>query len=245
MVIASALAWFNGYPLLIAAILFIESALIGYGVGFLRSQFFGPAVYSLADSLADSNKVALTFDDGPTHSTTPKVLALLAQYNIKATFFIIADKAVEHPEVVKAIIAQGHCIGSHDLHHSNTENLRFYTKAKDEIEQSCAVLQNISGQKITLYRPPVGLYNPHIAKAVATLGLTTVGWSATIRDNCNRNIAHIKKIPTLAKAKDTSILIFHDSAPNSVNEALFLEKLEELIVALKEQGKEFVSLEDL
>mgnify|MGYP006379987353 FL=1 len=93
--------------LCVLAFLVWASADIGSGI-YLKSYCHKPT----------SEKIlALTFDDGPDEEMTPKVIAILKQYNIKATFFMIGSKAAQLPHIVREIVAEGHSIGNHTYSH--------------------------------------------------------------------------------------------------------------------------------
>ena len=212
------------------------------GVKFLSLNMFGKSICKGGVEAYNANFVCppviyLTFDDGPNPNLTPKVLDLLAKYKQKATFFCIAKNAEKYPEIVKRIVAEGHTLGSHDLHHHWTSNFRLTKKMTEEIGESVRILEEISTStgsateiKIKYYRPPVGLSNPHLFATLKKLNLQCVGWSKSVCDNGNRNVWAIKKIPNI-KTKMGDIVLLHDNAPIK-NEELFLQNLEKLFTAL-------------
>jgi peptidoglycan/xylan/chitin deacetylase (PgdA/CDA1 family) len=178
----------------------------------------------------------LSFDDGPNQYITPKVLELLDKYGQKASFFLIAEKAKKHPEIVKKIVENGHTLGSHDLYHRWTSNFRKTKQTTAQIGESVRILEEISQTKIKFYRPPVGLSNPHLFCALKKLNLQCVGWSKSACDGANRIKSAIKKIPNLSEAKDGDIILLHDDCP-SANQEFFLQNLEELLINLQRIGK--------
>ena len=202
----------------------------GIGVCSLRSGIFGPAV----TSKKGAESVFLTFDDGPDPELTPKVLDLLKQKGITATFFCIAQKAELYPELVKRIIAEGHGLASHDLTHPWWANFRRYKQLKHDISSSVNVLEQISGGSISLYRPPVGLSNPHTHRVCRELGLTIVGWNRSARDGGNRSAVAISHLAALSM-RPGDIVLMHDSAPTMYNRNLFLASLETVISRIKKE----------
>src|SRR5499427_6207100 len=103
----------------------------------------------------DGPYIAMTFDDGPSATLTPKLLDLLAAHHIKATFFVIGENAAEHPEIVARAAREGHEIGDHSWSHPN------FGKMSDEIVRSQLqrtddAIKNATGQRPTLLRPPYG-----------------------------------------------------------------------------------------
>ncbi|MCF6136633.1 polysaccharide deacetylase family protein [Pseudalkalibacillus berkeleyi] len=126
--------------------------------GILPTVMFRTMSMGLIKKGQNQNTLALTFDDGPNPHYTPQVLDLLKQYQCKATFFLIAEKALEHPDLVKRIVAEGHIIGIHHYAHTNSWLLS-PTATKREIGESAAILEKITGEKPGFYRPPYGRMN--------------------------------------------------------------------------------------
>ena len=124
----------------------------------------------------DSRRVALTFDDGPDPEATPRLLAMLARRSVRATFFLIGERAVRHPEIVRAMVADGHEVGNHTWHHRNAW---FLTPAQTgrEILGGARILADITGLAPTLYRPPWGIVNAPALLTARRAGLRTVLWS--------------------------------------------------------------------
>lgn len=218
----------------INALYFLFFAVMFCGIKFLPLNFFGKSVCNIKNS--PKNIIYLSFDDGPNPNITPKVLELLDKYNQKASFFLIAQKAKKHPEIVKKIVERGHTIGSHDLYHRWTSNFRKTKQMTAQIGESVRILEEISQTKIKFYRPPAGLSNPHLFSALKKLNLQCVGWSKSACDGGNRIVHAIKRIPNLGDAKDGDIILLHDDCPHR-NEEVFLQNLEEFLVILDRFGK--------
>jgi peptidoglycan/xylan/chitin deacetylase (PgdA/CDA1 family) len=215
-----------------------ESILIGFGVARLHLNFFGKSLISLSDK----DQIALTFDDGPDPNLTPQILSLLKKEGIKCTFFLISQKVEAYPAVVEQIFDAGHSIGSHDLSHSWRTNLRFTEKMVEEIGESCKIIEAITKKRVKLYRPPVGLSNPHLFSALKKLNLTCVGWDIWAGEGGNRFLEPIKKIPLLSEKKGTIILL-HDCENRAEFSTTLLNSVEKLIHKLKSSGREFVTLD--
>jgi len=122
-------------------------------------------------SSASDDKLLLTFDDGPHPDSTPQLLNLLQELNIKATFFCSGIQGEKHPELIEQIIAHGHQIGSHGYHHlsgwrtDNTDYVADVKKSKNFL-------------KTDLFRPPYGRISPKQVKLIAKeLGMKTVLWT--------------------------------------------------------------------
>lgn len=121
-------------------------------------------------------QVALTFDDGPDPFATPRLLRLLEARDVRATFFLIGERAARHPDVVRAMAAAGHEIGNHTWRHRNAWFLPPAAAAR-EITEGGRILEDILGRPSRLYRPPWGIVNAAALATVRRLGLVTVLWS--------------------------------------------------------------------
>lgn len=148
------------------------AAWVGYGWG---AQCALPLV-ALRRGPAGRRQVALTFDDGPDPEGTPRLLRLLAARGVRATFFLIGERAARHPEIVRAIVAEGHEIGNHTWHHRNAWFLG-PAATERELSGGARILANLAGRVPTLYRPPWGIVNVPALLTARRAGLTTVLWS--------------------------------------------------------------------
>jgi peptidoglycan/xylan/chitin deacetylase (PgdA/CDA1 family) len=121
-------------------------------------------------------QVSLTFDDGPDPDATPKLLDMLAAAGLRATFFLIGERAARHRDLVRAIAGQGHEIGNHTWHHRNAWFLGPRTTER-EIVGGARILADITGTPPRLYRPPWGIVNIPALRVVRRVGFTTVMWT--------------------------------------------------------------------
>ncbi|WP_158845838.1 polysaccharide deacetylase family protein, partial [Streptomyces sp. NRRL WC-3742] len=125
--------------------------------------------------------VALTIDDGPDPRYTPTVLALLQQYGIRATFFLIGENATEHPALVREIADRGHHIANHTWTHPDLRHLS-EAKVREELERTSDLLHRTTGRLPTWFRAPGGDWSPVSLKVAADLGMRNMGWSVDPRD---------------------------------------------------------------
>ncbi|WP_328958046.1 polysaccharide deacetylase family protein [Kitasatospora purpeofusca] len=130
---------------------------------------------------ADRRVVALTIDDGPDPRHTPTVLALLEQYGIRATFFLIGENAVEHPDLVREIAARGHHLANHTWTHPDLRHLS-EAKVREELERTSELLHRTTGKAPTWFRAPGGDWSPASLKVSADLGMRPMAWSVDPRD---------------------------------------------------------------
>lgn len=156
-----------------------------------------------------TNDIALTFDDGPDPRWTPKVLDLLAQYKILATFFMIGKCAKDHPDLVAAVAKAGHEVANHTWdHHDPLGNLP-PAAIQTEIEQTNEVLAGITGRRPTMLRAPGGDWNPASLAACSAARMRPVNWSVDPRDWSLPGTAHIIEV-IQTKTKPGSIILEHD-----------------------------------
>ena len=175
-----------------------------------RWSFFLPVI---SRGQRGARAIALTFDDGPSPASTPVLLALLAHYELPATFFVIGRHAAAHPELIAAILAQGHAIGNHSYKHDNLLMLRSCEVLEKDIQATQEVL-NKAGIHPLVFRPPIGIISPRLQPVVASLGLRTITFSCRIFDRGNRNIHNLAS-RVLKKLRPGDILLLHDTPPPS------------------------------
>lgn len=120
--------------------------------------------------------VAITFDDGPHPVFTPQILDLLAKYNAKATFFVAGNKVKRFPDVLKRELAEGHEIANHTYNHIYSKRITA-EKLTSELEETDALIEQLTGQKPNLYRPVGGLFNDLIINTAVKNGKLVVLWS--------------------------------------------------------------------
>src|SRR2546425_12660844 len=103
----------------------------------------------------DGSYIAMTFDDGPSASLTPKLLDLLAAHHIKATFFVIGENVAEHPEIVARAAREGHEIGNHSWSHPNFAKMS-QENVRSQLQRTDDAIKNATGIRPMLLRPPYG-----------------------------------------------------------------------------------------
>ncbi|WP_053082668.1 polysaccharide deacetylase family protein [Chryseobacterium angstadtii] len=188
----------------------------------------GYFVNSITHKRTRIKEVALTFDDGPTEFT-PQFLDLLKEHQVKATFFCIGKQIEKYPETFQRIISEGHTVGNHTLSHSNTTGFLSTVKMIEEIEQCDEIIERIGHIKTDLYRPPFGVTNPNIAKAIKRTHKKSIGWNVRSLDTVTDNEKKIYKRVT-GNLKKGSIILLHDTSEKTfhvlVDLLLFLKNKE-------------------
>ncbi len=182
--------------------------------------------------------VALTFDDGPDPIQTPKVLQTLKEQQATACFFCIGRKIKGNEKLLQQIVTEGHLIGNHSFTHSGLFPLYRLSRMKKDLQTCQSELERVTSQPVTLFRPPFGVTNPTIAKAVRQLGYTSIGWN--IRTLDTQQPTPDKVLNRIRKGlKPGSIILLHDRIPDSG------QLVKQILDLLKEQGYTVVRLDEL
>ncbi len=182
--------------------------------------------------------VALTFDDGPDPIQTPKVLQTLKEQQATACFFCIGRKIEGNEKLLQQIVTEGHLIGNHSFTHSGLFPLYRLSRMKKDLQTCQSELERVTSQPVTLFRPPFGVTNPTIAKAVRQLGYTSIGWD--IRTLDTQQPTPDKVLNRIRKGlKPGSIILLHDRIPDSG------QLVKQILDLLKEQGYTVVRLDEL
>lgn len=204
----------------------------------IPKQFQGAIIKNV--ELSKSEKViALTFDDGPWNKNTDKILDILKQNNVKATFFMLGESLANFPQAGKRIAEEGHALGNHTWHH-------FYHRmnqqvAMQEIESTGDLIYKTTGTKTTLFRPPGGIMNNGVADYAKKHDYTVVMWSDDSIDYSRPSVPVIVN-RVIKQAKPGGIILMHDGGGNR---SQTIEALPQIITKLKVQGYSFVTIPKL
>jgi peptidoglycan-N-acetylglucosamine deacetylase len=218
---------------LLVTLLFLLS--LFYGSYFINSGFYLPVE---CRSVKNTTDVALTFDDGPSALTTPKILDILQSNNIRATFFCIGKKMQQHPELVQRIDREGHLIGNHSFSHHFFFDLFPKDKMRSELRVTNDITREITGHTPYWFRPPYGVTTPVLAKAIRSIGMKPAGWSLrsydTVIKEQNRLVSKVSE-----KVKGGDIILLHDT------ERVTADSLQLIINDLKNKKLNPVRLDEL
>lgn len=194
----------------------------------------------------------LTFDDGPTLRATPRVLDILKEEDVKATFFVIGKYVKSHPELVKRAYAEGHFIANHGYDHSNQKLYQSEESFINEVTSTDKEIANALGLDdycSHVFRFPNGFMSPNYhskkraaAKLLKDIGYVYVDWNCLNKDSEKKisNYQLLNNFKKTTKNKGTLIILMHDT--NDVNDTTAV--LKESITYLKEQGYEFRNFYD-
>jgi peptidoglycan/xylan/chitin deacetylase (PgdA/CDA1 family) len=144
-----------------------------------------PVPFSLsgAKTTTGTKAVALTFDDGPDPIQTPKILALLAQQQVKATFCLIGANAQKHPDMVRKIVAGGHTLCNHTWNHSPTVGNEPLATMKADLQRTSDAIHNAAPEaKIKYFRAPGGNFTAPLVATAKQMGMASLYWKVDPRD---------------------------------------------------------------
>jgi peptidoglycan-N-acetylglucosamine deacetylase len=223
--------------LALGLLLAVYLVIIILGISVLRINFFVQAACR-GDSTA--KRVALTFDDGPDPAVIPGLLEVLRRHQVKAAFFSIGAKALDYPEIIKQIDQEGHILGNHTFRHAWWTNFLISAPLDQEIRKTQEAINTAIGKVPAYFRPPMGLTNPHLMKALKNHGLSVVGWDVRPFDTTANAEKVIKRI--LKRIRNGSIIVLHDRGRPRADIADLTDKL---IIKIKELEYTFCELEEL
>ena len=187
--------------------------------------------------MSDKKYIALTFDDGPSDTTSLKVLNKLKEYGIKASFFLIGNEITpEREEIIRAEFEYGCDIENHSLTHSDMRELDAQA-VKAEIEETTRRIVAVTGKEPMFFRPPYINYNDLMFETIPYIficGIACDDWIPEVS-------AAERARKAIEGAKDGALVLLHDSEGNDNT----VEALDIIIPELKKQGYEFVTLRQL
>ncbi len=213
---------------------FIYISLLAIGASFIQFNFY---IKAFNKKNTSEKIVAITFDDGPVDNTA-EIIKLLYTYNAKASFFFIGDNIKKHSALVKRIHQEQHTIGNHSYKHQNNFPLQSSKTIIHEIEATNNIFMELIGKKLKYFRPPFGVTNPTLAKAVLKTGMKVVGWSIRSLDTTTMSKEKVLK-RIVSRISPGKVILLHDNSEN------IIWVLERLLQYLQENNYKAVSLEQL
>ncbi len=186
-------------------------------------------------------QVALTFDDGPHPGYTDRLLTLLSAFDCPATFFVIGRNVEASPAVVARAVRLGVEIGNHTWNHRRLTGLSD-EEVRAELATTSTLIERVTGRRPVWYRPPGGQRDAEVGAAARSLGLRLALWSAEGADYTTfAGNPHAETIlrNVLRNVHPGAVVILHDPMPGT------LQVLPSIILALRLQGYEFVTLSEL
>jgi peptidoglycan/xylan/chitin deacetylase (PgdA/CDA1 family) len=229
-------------PLLIAGAAAAAGTFAGFHAYLPKSQLYGRTFFGTPGR---GKKIALTFDDGPNPACTPALLDVLAQHNVRATFFMIGRFVRQQPELARRILAAGHEVGNHTYSHPNL-SLSSASKTRQELADCESALKDAGvGNTCGLFRPPFGARRPASFLIARELGLKPIQWSVTSFDwnapSAERIQQNVEK-----RLRGGDVILFHDGGHRGLNADRMhtVNAVASILPKLIDQGYEFVTIGD-
>jgi peptidoglycan/xylan/chitin deacetylase (PgdA/CDA1 family) len=200
--------------------------------------------------------VALTFDDGPNPTYTPQILDVLAQYEAKATFFLLGRNVAAYPETARDVARAGHAVGNHAFDHRCLANSSVAGVVR-ELSQCQRIIREVTGVVPKVMRPPFGAQDLKSFLIARILGYAIVNWSAS-GDDWQGDSASVVTERVLASTQSGDIILLHDGWEPPAHPTewrpeydLFqdrsptVEALRMIVESLQNQGYQFVTMPEM
>ena len=225
-----------GLPYYIYVILlFIYSLIVFWGCYYIDSGFF---IRITCKAATDKKQIAITFDDGPAAAHTPEILDVLRKADVKAAFFCIGNRIAGNEIILQRVKEEGHIIGNHSFSHHFWFDMYSADKMIADLQRMDEAMERATGLRPRLFRPPYGVTNPNVKKAILRGGYTPIGWSVRSMDTVTKDSRKL-----LAKINGAiepgAVFLFHDTCSST------LEALPAFIAEVKNRGYEIVPLDKL
>jgi len=211
------------------------SLLLFYGSYFIQSDFF---LRSFWKGDTKRKAIAITFDDGPLNDFTPLLLDLLKAENVPAAFFLIGKNIVGNELLVKRMVDEGHVVGNHSYSHTYWFSLNSGNNMLHDLQQCDEEIIRVTGKRPKFFRPPYGVTNPMVKRAVEKGNYDCIGWSIRTYDTNAKSAEQLlqKSLKTLSNG---DIVLFHDWGQFTIG------ILSDFIKQAQARGFEIVRVDDL
>jgi peptidoglycan/xylan/chitin deacetylase (PgdA/CDA1 family) len=186
----------------------------------------------------DSGAIAITFDDGPLPAYTPKLLDILKNEGVNAAFFCIGHRIGGNEALLERALAEGHIVGNHSFSHHFWFDLFGTKKMVEDLRRADSAIEGAVGKRPKFFRPPYGVINPNLKKAIDACGYHTIGWSIRSLDTVVGDKEKLMRRVT-DQLMPGDIVLFHDHGK------MTLEILPLFIQAAKAKGLRIVRLDEL
>lgn len=180
--------------------------------------------------------VALTFDDGPSAATTPRLLDILAEEDVRATFFVVGSQVQARPDLVAREVVDGHEVGSHSWSHPDLTVLSD-DALRSEVSDTHQAIVDATGVEPRLFRPPYGAHNDAVDAVLREAGYAEAIWSVDTLDWQHHD--PVKTAAAASQAKPGAIVLMHDI------HAATIDAVPDAIRSLRDQGYEFVTVSEM
>lgn len=231
---------------MLTPILGISSAVLasvaGYHTMGPTSQLYGRSFVGLP---RDSRKLALTFDDGPNDPYTSQLLDVLAQHDVRATFFLLGRYVAQRPDIVRRHLEFGNVLGNHSWDHPN---LIFAggRSLHDQLERTSQAIVDACGQAPKFFRPPFGGRRPGVMQTARRMGMTPVMWNVTCYDWKAKSSAEIER-HAQRQIQGGNVILLHDGGHLAfgTDRSFTVKATDQLIRRYRAEGYEFVTVPEM
>ena len=221
--------------------LVLYNLLLVLGAIFIQWNFYIKSINSVSTfkhfmDLDESKKnICLTFDDGIHTKNTPLTLDILKRYQINAHFFIIGKNIQGNENILKRMHDEGHSIGNHSFGHTWKFDLQSTKSMQLDIEATNQLIKETIGEAPVLFRPPYGVTNPNLARAIKNTNMLSMGWNLRSFDTVAKSADQLLK-KLIDNTKPNSLILLHERCD------LTVEVLTEYIEYCLLEGYTFVTL---
>lgn len=191
--------------------------------------------------LGDTTKkvIYLTFDAGYENGCTSKILDVLKKHHVPAAFFLVGNYIQSNPDLVQRMVAEGHTVGNHTMHHYDMSKISDLSAFRKELEDLEKLYFSVTGEEMKkFYRPPQGIYSEKNLEMAKQMGYRTVFWSLAYVDwnNDNQPTAEYALSKLLPRTHDGMVVLLHSTSATNA------QILDELLTKWKEMGYEFAPI---
>jgi len=215
------------------------AATAGYQSMSPTAQWYGKTFTGIHSS---SKQLALTYDDGPNDPHTFRLLDVLANHNVRATFFLIGRYVRQRPDIVRELVRAGHVIGNHTFTHPL---LIFQPEReiKRELAECTLAISDAAGEHSNLFRPPFGGRRPAVLRIARRLGLAPVMWNVTGYDWSAPSAESIQ-IKVARRIRGGNVILLHDGGHKKfgADRSRTVAASDKMISRYKSEGYEFVTI---
>jgi peptidoglycan/xylan/chitin deacetylase (PgdA/CDA1 family) len=209
---------------------------ISFAMAFIPCSNFHHQVYCRGNS--EEKSVSITFDDGPDPEKTQLILEALKKHDVQATFFCIGSKIAGNENLLQRINDAGHLVGNHSFSHSNWFSLFSPRKIRTELMETDRLIKNTLGKSPLFFRPPFGVINPMVSKALEKMPWRVVCWNIRSLDTLTKNPLRTRQ-NILKKLRPGSIILLHDHTEFTKSH------LHDLLTGIRDAGYRVVPLDKM
>jgi peptidoglycan-N-acetylglucosamine deacetylase len=196
-----------------------------------------PPRFFLVHGPRRGGSVCLTFDDGPDPVLTPRLLDVLRDLGVRATFFVIGEKVECHPEIVRRMALEGHCVGGHSFHHAPPGLISAH-QLIDEVRRTNVLLAELLGRQTRLFRPPYGKLTVSKLWRLWRASQTIVLWDVDPKDYACTTAEEARAFFQGRPLQGGDLILMHDDVAHA------LEVVPDLVGQAHASGLAFATISD-